>query len=130
MNVASNVTGLDRSGQGISNLSGLDRLNCLEKLNLSRNRIDNLYALQISSSREILRELDLSFNQISSVSELPYLTGLERLNLYGNPLDGVQSLQRMSSLLYLNVGSCGLSAEELEALHEALPNCEIALEVA
>lgn len=130
MSVASNVAELDLSGQGISNLSGLDRLNCLEKLNLSRNRIDNLYVFQISASREILRELDLSFNQISSVSELPYLTGLERLNLYGNPLEGVQSLQRMSNLLYLNVGSCGLSAEELEALHEALPNCEIALEVA
>ena len=59
-----------------------------ESLNLSRNRIMNLYVMQLSASRSILRELDLSFNQISTVSDLPALTALESLNLYGNPLDG------------------------------------------
>ena len=130
LSVASNVSELDLSGHGLEDLSGLERLNHLERLNLSRNQISNLYVLQLSASRLILKELDLSFNQIRSVGDLPYLTALERLNLYGNPLDGAQSLERMSSLRYLNVGSCGLSEDQLESLRTALPDCEIVLEAA
>lgn len=130
LSVSSNVSELDLSGHGLENLSGLERLNHLESLNLSRNQISNLYVMQLSASRLILKELDLSFNQIRSVGDLPHLTALERLNLYGNPLDGAQSLERMSSLRYLNVGSCGLSEEQLESLRTALPDCEIVLEAA
>lgn len=124
---ASNETQLDLSGLGIEDLSGLERMTCLESLNLSRNRISNLYVMQISSSRESLRELNLAFNQIASVSELVALTSLESLNLYGNPLGGVETLKNMTWLKWLNVGSCGLSSEQLIELQNALPDCEIVL---
>ena len=128
VSVASNVTQLDLSGKGIADLSGLERLNYLETLDLSRNRISNLYVMGISQSRGSLRELNLAFNQISSVSDLTALSALESLNLYGNPLSGCQALQSMTWLKWLNVGSCGLSEDQLAGLRDALPNCEIVLE--
>ena len=128
LSVSSNATQLDLSGQGIADLSGLERLNCLERLNLSRNRISNLYALQISASRSSLLEVNLAFNQISSASDLVALTALERLNLYGNPLDSYQALKNMNWLNWLNVGSCGLSEAQIAELRDALPYCEIVLD--
>ena len=128
ISIPSNVTQLDLSGQGITDLSGLERLNCLESLDLSRNRISNLYILQISSSRQCLKELNLAFNQVGSLDNLVALTSLESLNLYGNPLEGVQTLQSMTWLKWLNVGSCGLSESQLYDLQTALPFCEIVLE--
>ena len=126
--VSSNVTELDLSGCGISDLSGLERLNHLEKLDLSRNRISNLYVLQISASRSGLTELNLAFNQIGSVSDLVALAALERLNLYGNPLESMQPLKSMTGLQWLNVGSCGLTEDALFELRTALPGCEIVLD--
>lgn len=128
VSVESNVTELDLSGLEIEDLSGLERLNCLERLNLSRNRISNLYALQISASRSSLLEVNLSFNQLSNLSPLSALTGLERLNLYGNPLNGIHVLKSMDSLRWLNVGSCGLTDDQIFELQFALPNCEIVLD--
>ena len=126
--VSSNVTQLDLSGLGIADLTGLERLNSLETLDLSRNQISNLYVMRISASRETLCELNLAFNQIGPVSELVGLNALERLNLYGNPLSGVESLQSMTWLKWLNVGSCGLSETQIYELQNALPNCEIVLD--
>lgn len=126
--VPSNVTHLDLSGKGITDLSGLERLTYLECVDLSRNQISNLYVMQISSSRESLQELNLAFNQLSSVNDLVGLNALESLNLYGNPLQSIQTLKNMSWLRWLNVGSCGLSDEQLAELREALPNCVIELE--
>ena len=126
--VLSNVTHLDLSGKGIVDLSGLERLNYLTSLDLSRNQIGNLYVMQIIASRESLQELNLAFNQLTSVNELIGLTALESLNLYANPLQSIQTLKSMIWLRWLNVGSCGLSEEQLSELQNALPNCVIELE--
>ena len=126
--VSSNVTELDLSGRELEDLSGLERLSCLERLDLSRNRIGNLYVFQIFASRSCLVELNLAFNQIASLKYLTALSALESLNLYGNPLESIQALKTMTSLTWLNVGSCGLTEDQIFELQYALPNCEIVLE--
>lgn len=118
-------TELDLSGRGIADLKGLERLEHLESLNLSQNQISNLYSLEISASRDKLKSLNLAFNHISDISSLLELKALENLVLYGNPLESEQPLLHMSWLKRLNVGSCGFTAEQLQALRDGLPNCEI-----
>ena len=126
--VRSDVMQLDLSGEGIVDLSGIERLSCLESLNLSRNRLSNLYVLQLSASRSTLKTLDLSFNEIKSIAPVGELSALENLNLYGNPLESVQPLMRLTKLKTLNVGGCGLNEKQLQELRESLPDCSVTLE--
>ncbi len=126
--VRSDVMQLDLSGEGIADLSGLERLTNLESLNLSRNRISNLYLLQISASRGTLKSLNLSFNEIRSVASLAELGALENLNLYGNPLESASPLLRLGKLRTLNVGGCGLSDKQIQELREGLPDCTVTLD--
>ena len=123
--VTTDQTTLDLSGRNIADLNGLERLEYLESLDLSRNRISNLYALEISASREKLKSLNLAFNQITDLASLRELKSLENLVLYGNPLESVQPLLHLTGLKRLNVGSCGLTAEQLQLLRDGLPGCEI-----
>ncbi|MBE6969007.1 MAG: leucine-rich repeat domain-containing protein [Ruminococcaceae bacterium] len=94
--------------------------------------------------------LDLSGRGISDISRLAYCEKLERLDLSGNPLDGVGVLRELGTLKVLELSGCGLTdddlgvimglrgltwlnltgngeltAEGLEELKEALPNCEV-----
>ncbi len=126
--VSSNVTELDLSGRGLGSLAGLERLDSLVSVDLSRNALDNVIVFEISSSRESITKLDLSFNRIGDLSPLRGLTALESLSVYGNPLSGTQTLRQMTWLKHLNVGSCGLSEQQLAELREALPGCVIATE--
>lgn len=126
--VQSNIINLDLSGQGVEDLSGLERLGHLESLDLSRNQITDLYIFSLSASRNSLRELNLAYNRIERLNDLKSLSVLESLNLYGNPLSGIKILKELKGLKQLNVGNCGLSEEQLSELRDALPSCEIVLE--
>lgn len=126
--VHSDVMQLDLSGEGIIDLTGIERLNNLESLNLSRNRLSNLFPLSISASRSTLKTLNLSFNELYEIDSVGELYALENLNLYGNPLKAVAPLLRLSNLKTLNVGGCGLSDEQLQSLRDGLPDCAISLE--
>lgn len=75
-----------------------------------------------------LKHLDLSKNQISSVSALSALTSLETLDLSDNKITDVSPLHSLTGLKQLWLGGNNLSAEQIDALRAALPDCYISVE--
>ena len=75
-----------------------------------------------------LKHLDLSKNQISSVSALSALTSLETLDLSDNKLTDVSALHSLKNLKQLWLGGNDLSADQIDALRAALPECYISVE--
>ena len=110
---------------GITDLTGLNRLNRLEELDLSNNEIANLYAFQVCACRETLRTLNLSGNRISDISPLNTLTVLEELDLSNNLIEITVGLERMTSLKRLNLSGNPVLEAQLASLRAALPDCEI-----
>ena len=112
-------------GTELSSLFGLEKFDCLETVRLGRNRIESISAFQNTHSRATLRSLDLGFNQIQDVTPLSALTALESLDLRSNQISSVESLRRLHQLKKLNLSGNPLSAEQIEELRAALPDCEI-----
>ena len=110
---------------GISDLNGLDRLNRLEELDLSRNEISNLYAFEVCACRNSLKTLDLSDNRISDVTSLCALSALEELNLSDNLIEITVGLERLTSLKRLDLSGNPVLEAQLALLREALPDCQI-----
>ena len=81
------ITGLDLSGNCISNIIRLGALAQLVELDLSDNQISDIEAL---SGLECLETLFLDNNDIESVSPLLSLPGLQFVSLEGNPLTNGQ----------------------------------------
>ena len=121
----SDQTDLDLSGQNLTDLEGINRLDSLESLNLSQNHLTAIYQLEYCPSRLTLRELDLSYNELTEISSLGALPALETLNLTGNRITSLQPLQRLSGLKVLKVGGNPLTQEQLDAFRAALPECEL-----
>lgn len=93
--------------------------------------------------------LDLSNRGISDISKLSYCLALSELNLYGNPLESISVLMGLPALTTLNLSDTGLddsslgvlkslqklswlniehdrfTAEGVDQLKAALPNCNI-----
>lgn len=116
---------LDLSGMGLKKFDTITELRSLESLDLSDNKISNIYIFQYTGSRDTIQNLDLSFNDIEDITALSYLTALERLDLSHNRIDSVRPLLRLKTLRYLNIEGNPLTEEQLEQLREALPDCEI-----
>ena len=123
--VESNLTVLDLSARGISDLTGLERMSCLEELDLSRNGLNNLVSFQYSPSRNTLRILDLGANDIDDVTSLSVLTAVQELDLHGNRIDTVAPLLRLDTLHRLDLSGNPLTEEQLAELREALPDCDV-----
>ena len=121
----SNLTELDLSGQNLSDLGGIDRLNCLEWLSLSQNRLKSVYQLEYCASRLTLRTLDLSYNELEDVSALGALSAIESIDLTGNRVGSILSLHHLRTLKTLKVGGNPLTQEQLDAFREARPDCEL-----
>lgn len=77
------VKALDLSGNEISDLTELAKLDKIEELYLANNQIGYIDILCFLNR---LRVLDLSGNQVDDISPLFNLTGLEYVNLIGNPI--------------------------------------------
>lgn len=75
-----------------------------------------------------LKHLDLSKNQISSVSAISALTSLETLDLSDNKITDVSALHSLKNLKQLWLGGNDLSADQIDALRAALPDCYISVE--
>lgn len=75
------ITSLDLSNQGITDISGLQNCVNLQSLDLSYNQITSVEPLLDLYD---LKDLNLSHNKISDVSYLSNLTCLEQLNLSDN----------------------------------------------
>ena len=119
------VTELCVEGTELSSLFGFEKFDCLETVRLSRNRIENLSALQNAHCREQIRTLDLSFNLIEDVSPLAALSNLETLDLRSNQISSVYPLKRLTNLKKLDLTGNPLTEEQVEELRRALPDCEI-----
>lgn len=126
--VLSTATELDLSGCGISDIAGLARLPSLEKLNLSRNSISNLYILQLTESRRTIRELNLSGNLIEDITPLASLTGVEVLDLSNNSISSELPLMNLKTLKTLYLGGNLLTEQQIDNLQNALLECEIILD--
>ncbi len=72
-----------------------------------------------------VKHLDLSKNHISNISALSALTSLETLDLSENQISDVTALYSLTNLKQLWIGGNGLSAEQIDALRAALPDCYI-----
>jgi Leucine-rich repeat (LRR) protein len=90
---------------GIKDISGLEYLKNLEKLDLGGNEISDLSPL---SSLIKLEFLSLERNRITDVSPLASLTNLKILHLYNNQITDVTPL---SSLV--NLGTLSLSNNQI-----------------
>lgn len=132
----SDVTTLDLSNRGITDISPLAQCTQLESLDLSGNALTSISAL---ASMPNLKTLDISGNQIASLSPLIALTALESLDasnnlistvsaleghtalttlsLSGNPLADIKPLGGLTGLVSLGLADAGLDGGDLAALH-------------
>lgn len=96
----SDVTELDLSGKGISDVTPLQGCTQLQSLDLSDNRISWITPMEEMTT---LTKLDLSGNRISNISPLKGMTGMTELNLEGNSVTDLSPLAAMSGLSRLDM---------------------------
>ena len=136
---------LDLYGNTISDISALSGLTKLRSLSLLDNNITSAAAL---TNLTALTELHLSYNLIADISPLANLTKLTDLDLDGNGIKNISALSGLTALSNLSLednditdltplygmsalktlyirDNDKLSADEVRALQEALPNCII-----
>lgn len=75
-----------------------------------------------------VKHLDLSNNSISRLSPLSQLKTLDTLDLSNNRISDVSALTSLKNLKQLWLGGNSISAEQLQSLKAALPNCYISVE--
>ena len=126
--VPSTATELSLPGAGIADIAGLARLASLEKLDLSRNSISNLYILQLTDSRFTLREVNLSGNLIEDITPLASLTCVEVLDLSNNSISSELPLMNLKTLKTLYLGGNALTERQIDNLQNALLDCDIILD--
>jgi len=95
------TTSLDCSSRGIADLSGLENLTALKRLNLSNNSIIDISAIQSLTS---LSQLLLNNNAVVDVLALNRLDALTVLNLRNNTIVDISGLNSATTLreLYLS----------------------------
>lgn len=121
----SDLTELSIHGTELSDLGEFDKLDHLETVSLSGNKISNIYLLQYSPSRDTIRTLDLSDNALEDISPLASLTAIEELDLSNNRISSLQHLLNLGSLKVLRVAGNPLTQEQLDAFREAMPNVQL-----
>ena len=123
--VPSDATELRMTGQGIMDISGLQRLNMLQDLDLSANMIQNIYPIVFSDCRSTLRTVNLSYNLISDITPLSMLSSVEYLDLSNNQISSLQPLMMLTTLRSLRLSGNPLSMQDINMLCFALPECEV-----
>ena len=123
------LTSLDASGSAqarIANLSGLEHATNLIGLDLSGNAISNLGPLQNLTT---LRLLNLSSNIITDISPLKKLTELVRLDVSHNNITGLTGIEDMTKLTYLYLDAGEIS--DVSALRTLLekPNVNLSTNI-
>lgn len=117
-------------------LSELNEIKTLHKLNLSNNYIYNLDSLKPNSNIEKLNladnqlkslrflnnfpnldSLDMSRNQLVSLNTLPKCDKLVTLNLRGNPLNDIGKLNQLKNLEVLNLSGINQNVWQLPKMN-------------
>ncbi len=102
----SQLTGLDASRWGITDLTGIEYCVSLDNLNLRENRVGDISALSFLTE---LDELNLHQNKVSDISALSSLTNLTRLHLLENEISDVAALSSLTNLTVLGLGGNQIS---------------------
>jgi len=118
-----NITELTLVGKGIVDISSLSSFENLTSICLSGNNIFNIYILEYIKSP--VTYLDLSSNCIEDATPVSSLYSLTYLDMSYNSISSVNSFMHLSHLEYLNLTGNKLSADQIQTLQNALPNCEI-----
>jgi len=126
--VRTDITELDLSATGISDISALAKLGNLEVLRLSNNDISNLYIFEQTNSRMTLKELYLNGNVIEDISALGYMPNLEVLDISNNMIGSVLPLVNLTNLRELYLSGNNVPADQIERLRNTLIYCEIYVE--
>ena len=116
------VTELDLSNRGLTDISALSFFKNLERVNLRGNNLENIYIFQWTSG---IRELDLACNNISDATAIAYLPDLEKLDISGNKITSVSPFMTLTGLKELNLSGNDIEPAQIERLRAALPDCNI-----
>ena len=102
------ISSLDISNKSITSLAegDFDGLTSLTSLNLSKNSISNISALEDLTS---LTHLFLNNNSISNISALEDLTSLKSLYLQHNSISDISALEDLTTLRNLSLASTSIS---------------------
>ena len=118
-------TDINLSGLGLTDITWIRGFVNPEKVDLSSNRISNLYVLEMVPNAGSIRKLDLSRNSINDINAIGYLTGVEELNLSYNDITTINPLKALTTLKELHIVGTKLSEKQILELCNALPNCTI-----
>ena len=113
---------LDNKGLGNEIMESIMRMYALSSLSLSGNNITDISGL---TALQGLTSLNLNDNRITDISVLMELPSLRTLYLDNNPIIDLSPLSSMQSLTSLSIKGIEISADQLKAFSEALPNCAI-----
>jgi len=102
-----NLTALDASASGITDLSGLEYCTNLDWLALRGNQISDISVLAGLTNLQVLW---LGHNNISDISPLAGLTNLESLSLWDNNISDISPLAGLTNLWELYLGDNNISS--------------------
>lgn len=117
-----NLTVLRVVGNQLSDISAIKSLKKLTYLDLRYNPITDLSDV---SELTNLTDLGLSHNNISDINALSGLTNLTLLHLDYNNISDISALSGLTNLTSLGLYDNNISDSDIEALEQALPNCNI-----
>ena len=103
---AQNLEYVDLSNNTIRNLEPLGYLMNLREINLSHNALTGLNALSVLTN---LEKLDVSYNSLTSVAPIVTCTKLASLNVNHNELSGLGAINNLPALHYLAVNNNSLT---------------------
>lgn len=110
-------------GNEISDLSPLSGLTELRDLQLSFNPVSDISPIEGLNN---LTYLGAIYCQLSDISPLAELESLQYLYLSNNQITDISPLFELKKLSVLDIsGNDGIKQEQIDALKEALPRCEI-----
>lgn len=116
------INDLDASGLDLVSISAMGEFDALERVNLSNNRISNIYIFEWLSG---IKYLNLSGNCVSDLNPLLSMTDLEVLNLTDNCVSDIRILTRLTWLKELYLAGNGLTADQIDEIRTALPNTTV-----
>ncbi|MCC9167684.1 leucine-rich repeat domain-containing protein [Pontibacter harenae] len=121
-----NLKRLGVNNNKLTNLKFIDeRLEGLESIYLYSNEIKQIDC-HIENLKS-LKELLIFDNQIDSIPDcIGSLTNLEKLEIWSNPIKYVSpEIQKLTNLKSMRIDKDNLTEEQMEAIRNWLPNCEI-----
>lgn len=95
------ISSIEGKGQGITNLSGLEKCYSLHLIDLENNQVSDLTTIQ---NLQKLQSVNFANNQIQDISPLAKLSNLQYLHLAHNQIQDLKPLSELTNMrsLYLS----------------------------